>query len=198
MEHFNDSLFLLINAPAHPSAGMLSLAHVCASYLILLYPLILAVGWLRGSEETRRPLLEAGLAGVIGLLISMLIGLVWQHPRPFVVGIGHTFLHHAPDSSFPSDHLTFIWSVSFALMASLRLRGLGIFLAILGLSVAWARIYLGVHFPLDMIGAAIVALVSAWLCRLGRRSFVEAIYSLASAIYRAVFAPAIRRGWVKP
>lgn len=197
MEHLNDSLFLLINASAHPSAGMLKLAHVFASYVILLYPLILAVGWLRGSEDARRPLLEAGLAGVIGLIISALIGLAWTHPRPFVIGLGHTFLHHAPDSSFPSDHLTFIWSVSFALIASARLRSLGIFLAILGLPVAWSRIYLGVHFPFDMVGAAIVGLISAWLCHLGRHSFVEAVYGLATTIYRAVFAPAIRRGWVK-
>lgn len=197
MEHLNDSLFLLINAPAHPSAGMITLAHVFASYLIWLYPLILAAGWLRGGEDARRPLLEAGLAGIIGLVISWLISLAWTHPRPFVIGLGHTFLHHAPDSSFPSDHLTFIWSVAFSLIASTRLRGLGVFLAILGLPVAWSRIYLGVHFPFDMAGAAIVGIVSAWLCCLGRHRFVEAVYGLATVAYRVVFAPAIRRGWVK-
>jgi membrane-associated phospholipid phosphatase len=30
--------------------------------------------------------------------------------------------------------------------------------------MAWARMYMGVHFPLDMVGAAGVGLVCAWVC----------------------------------
>ncbi len=197
MEHFNDSLFLLLNAPAHPSAAMLTAAHALASYLIWLYPAVLALGWLGTGENTRRPLLEAALAGIVGLVISWLIGLAWYHPRPFVIGLGHTFLHHAPDSSFPSDHLTFIWSVAFSLITNARSRGLGIILALVGLPVAWSRVYLGVHFPLDMAGAAIVGAVSACVCLAGRQTFVAAAYRVAGAIHRQIFAPAIRRGWIK-
>ena len=47
------------------------------------------------------------------------------------------------------------------------------YLALLGLPMAWARIYLGVHFPLDMVGAALVAVLSAWLCFREERWFVE-------------------------
>ncbi|SAD65295.1 PAP2 family protein [Klebsiella pneumoniae] len=42
-------------------------------------------------------------------------------------------------------------------------------LVVLGISilVAWSRIYLGVHFPLDMIGAVLTGMVSnELLCRL--------------------------------
>jgi undecaprenyl-diphosphatase len=42
------------------------------------------------------------------LLINQVIILLWQHPRPFVIGLGHTYLAHAADSSFPSDHLTLL------------------------------------------------------------------------------------------
>jgi undecaprenyl-diphosphatase len=41
-------------------------------------------------------------------------------------------------------------------------------MSIAGLSIAWSRIYLGVHFPLDMVGAAAFAPASALLCLLGR------------------------------
>jgi undecaprenyl-diphosphatase len=33
----------------------------------------------------------------------------------------------------------------------------------LGLLVAWSRIYLGVHFPMDMVGAAIVSTITAFV-----------------------------------
>jgi undecaprenyl-diphosphatase len=41
-------------------------------------------------------------------------------------------------------------------------------MSIAGLSIVWSRIYLGVHFPLDMVGAAAFAPASALLCLLGR------------------------------
>jgi membrane-associated phospholipid phosphatase len=42
-------------------------------------------------------------------------------------------------------------------------RVMGGLLFLIGIPVAWARIYLGVHFPLDIVGAAIVGMVSASL-----------------------------------
>lgn len=79
------------------------------------------------------------------------------------MGIGQTLIEHVQDSSFPSDHLTLIWSVAFSLLLNKQHRVIGGLLFLIGIPVAWARIYLGVHFPLDMIGAAIVGLVSAGL-----------------------------------
>ena len=40
-------------------------------------------------------------------------------------------------------------------------RGLALSVACLGLLVAWSRIYLGIHFPLDMLGAALVGPLAA-------------------------------------
>ena len=65
-------------------------------------------GWLRGGNATRKLLLEATAAGLVGRLFAHIIGLAWQHPRPFMVGIGRTLIPHAADSSFPSDHLTLL------------------------------------------------------------------------------------------
>jgi len=82
--------------------------------------------------------------------------MVWQHPRPFMIGLGHTLIPHAADSSFPSDHATVLFAVSLTLLLGrATVPGLAVLLA--GFCVAWARIFLGVHFPLDMIGAAAVA-----------------------------------------
>lgn len=196
MNEINEALFLLINAAGNPNIYALEIAKFFAEYAIWMVPLVLAVGWVRGSERTRKLMLEAVASGLAGLLINQVIGLFWQHPRPFMVGIGQTLIQHAPDSSFPSDHLTLLWAVAFSFLMHQRPRSAGLVLALLGLPIAWARIYLGVHFPLDMLGAALVAVLSAWLCFREERWFVEPLFLLTNAIYQRAFGPLIRKGWL--
>ena len=197
MEHFNHALFLWLNAPEHPSTLLLAIATFFAEYAIWALPAIIGFGWLRGSEHTRKVLLEATASGLAGLLINQIIGLAWQHPRPFMIGLGHTLIPHAADSSFPSDHLTLLWAVAFSFLMHRSPRLAGITLALLGLPVAWARIYLGVHFPLDMVGAALVAVLSAWLAFREVRIYLPATYSLAINVHRVLFGKLIQIGWVR-
>lgn len=197
MTELNETLFLLLNASAHPDALLLAIAKSFADYVIWLVPLTLVAGWLSGGHTTRKLMLEATASGLAGLLINQAIGLVWQHPRPFMIGLGHQLVPHVADSSFPSDHLTLLWAVAFSFLIHKRPRSAGIVLALLGLPVAWARIYLGVHFPLDMVGAALVAGVSAGLCFREELWFGGPIFDWASAAYRLFFARLIRRGWVR-
>ncbi len=197
MEELNRTLFLLINASGHPNALMVAIAGFLAEYVIWTIPAIVGIGWLRGSEHTRKVLLEATVSGLAGLLINQIIGLAWQHPRPFMIGLGHTFIPHAADSSFPSDHLTLIWAVALSFLMHRSSRMVGLALALLGIPVAWARIYLGVHFPLDMVGAALVAAFSAWLAFRAARRFVGPIYSIAIHVHRRLLGRLIQRGWVQ-
>ena len=199
MEVLNHALFLRLNAPEHPSTLLLAIATFFAEYAIWVLPAIIGFGWLRGGEHTRKVLLEATASGLAGLLINPIIGLVWQHPRPFMIGLGHSLIPHAADSSFPSDHLTLLWAVAFSFLMyrSLRMAGLALALALLGLPVAWARTYLGVHFPLDMVGAALVGGLSAWLAFRGMRVYLPATYSLALSVHRVLFGKLIQIGWVR-
>lgn len=196
MESLNQALFLHLNAGGHPPIWTLVVAAALAEVAIGLIPLTLLFGWLRGTDATRKVMLEATVSGVLAILCNQLIDLVWQHPRPFMMGLGHTYLSHAADSSFPSDHLSLWWSVSFTLLLHRRMRTTGLGLSLAGLAVAWSRIYLGVHFPLDMAGAALFALLSALLCKGGRVWLVEPLFPWAMNAHRRLMAPWIRRGWV--
>jgi undecaprenyl-diphosphatase len=194
MDHWNTALFLLLNAsdPPNPIARML--ATLFADYVIFLVPLMLVAGWLRGDASRRKLMLEATACGLFALLINQAIGLVWQHPRPFMIGVGHTLIPHVADSSFPSDHLTLLLAVAFTFVIRARWLICGVILLVLALPVAWARIYLGVHFPLDMAGAAVIAAASAAMCFVLRN--IQPVFQHAEPLYRWLFAPLIRRGWV--
>jgi undecaprenyl-diphosphatase len=78
-----------------------------------------------------------------------------------------------------------------------RWRLTGVALALLALPVAWARIYLGVHFPLDMAGAVVVASLAAWLARRQVRWYLPPLYGIAMHMHRALLGRLIARGWMK-
>jgi hypothetical protein len=65
-------------------------------------------------------------------------------------------------------------------------------------AVARVRIYLGVHVPLDMAGAAMVGLFAALLAQLMRPLLFRWISPRGQAAYRWLFAPAIAQGCLRP
>jgi undecaprenyl-diphosphatase len=196
MDTLNQTLFLLGNASSHPIPFVVGIAKFFAVYAIWLAPLTLIAGWLRGDDVLRHHMVEAALSTAVALLAAQVIGIAWPQPRPFMIGLGTNLMVHSPDSSFPSDHLTCLWGAAFSLLLHRRTRPVGTALAVLGIPMSWSRIYLGVHFPMDMLGAALVSALSAWvLARAGRRP-VEFMVTVTSQVYRPVFALLIRRGWV--
>jgi undecaprenyl-diphosphatase len=114
-----------------------------------------------------------------------------------MIGLGHTLIPHVADSSFPSDHLTLWWAVAFSFLLQRGHRSIGIGLALLGVPIAWARIYLGVHFPFDMFGAISVALLSAWLTLRAAHWYLGPSYRLATGIHHRLFDKLIALGWVR-
>ena len=156
LETLNQSVFFALNAQPGAADGLLSLASFCANGIVFMMPTIALGLWFLGGREGHRQALFMTLAVIISLGLGMVCGTLWFHPRPFMLPLGHTWISHPADNSFPSDHGTVMFSAAFALL-SLRLRALGLLMLLAALPVAWSRIYLGVHFPLDMVGAALVA-----------------------------------------
>lgn len=192
----NLGLYMHWAAAGSASRASVDVALLFANDAIYAAPLLLIWGWLRHPDALRLPLVQAAGAALLALGIDQLIGLVVFEPRPFAVGLGPALLAHAPDSGFPSDHLTVMWAVAASLLFAAPWRRAGLLLALLGLPMAWARVYLGVHWPLDMAGAALVGLMAALLLQLARHRLLEPAMPRLTRLYRWLFAPAIRHGWV--
>jgi len=196
LEAFNEALFLLINGTPATPAWLVGMAMLIADYVIYLIPLLLAGMWLWGSEAQRSLAIRACLVAMLGVGANQLIGLVWQHPRPFMIGLGHTFLPHAPDSSFPSDHATVFAGIALTLLLG-GARWLGGLTLLAGVLVAWARVFLGVHFPLDMLGAAAVACVAYALIAPLWHLVGSAVTGWVINVYRKLLALPIDLGWLR-
>jgi undecaprenyl-diphosphatase len=165
MMYWNHHVFLLLNAPANTAVATVWVAQFAARWLVFLAMLLGVRLWIWGAAEKRGALIASGIGAAVGLGINQLLGLLWFEPRPFMIGLGHTLMRHDPDNSFPSDHATFLWSLGFGLIATCAARQWGALVALAGVAVAWARIYLGVHFPVDMVASFAVALVCAAVAR---------------------------------
>ena len=197
MEAFNQSLFLWVSATPDAPAWLLWLAHLFAVYLVWLLPLAFLLGWRASDWSARRGLLIAVAAAVLGWLLAHAIGVLWPHPRPFVLGLGTNGLHHTPSNAFPSNHLTFVWSLACALLLQPRWRKAGVGLALLGLPVAWSRVYLGVQFPLDMAGALAVGLCAAVACDQSQAWLIRPWMQPLARWHRRLLRDPIRRGWLR-
>jgi undecaprenyl-diphosphatase len=153
----NNHLFLLLNARADASLAVVSVAELVASKLIDLVPLLLVALWVWGNPARRAGLAASSIAAALALGANQIVGLFWYEPRPFMIGLGRTLMTHVPENSFPSDHTTFILTVGFALIATRAAPTWGKVVSVSGVLVAWARIYLGLHFPFDMLASALIA-----------------------------------------
>jgi undecaprenyl-diphosphatase len=199
MESFNKSLFLAIHGTSSLSHWQVLVGTVCADWLIMLVPLMLVLMWLSGAGPLRGTALRALLAVGIALALNGVLGHLWFHPRPFMLGLADNVLHHDPDSSFPSDHGTIMFTIAFVLLRETASRLLGWTMLVAAGATAWARVYLGVHWPLDMFGAALMAaFVTLLTSTAALRTLCQFILSLAEPTYRRVCAAPIRRGWLRP
>ncbi len=166
LQSLNERAFLLLNASADPAAETVALARFAADWLLYAAPAVLVGLWVWGRAGNRGALLAIVAATLLALGINQLVGLLWYEPRPFMVGLGTALVAHAPENSFPSDHATFMWSVGLGLIATAAARTWGALVCLLGLCIAWARIFVGLHFPLDMAGSLVVALGAAGAAKL--------------------------------
>lgn len=127
--------------------------------------------------KTRRMGLCTGLALLFGVVLcNMIMKPLVARPRPFDYQLIHfgkeiSLLVKAPkDFSFPSGHT--IAAFEFAVAAWLNDKRIGIPAFVVAILVAFSRMYLYVHYPSDVIFAAILGTLLAFLgTYLGKRIY---------------------------
>lgn len=162
MQSLDTALFHLLTAGQNAPGWVVLLAGFLASWVVPLVLLALLVSWFLG--RCRPALLDAVASGLLGLGIVQLFSLLLYRPRPFEVGLGLNLMRHVPENSFPSDHATLMFALAVSLAMS-PLRRWGLWLIPVAIGVGWGRVYLGAHYPLDILGGAVLGTLSALVVR---------------------------------
>lgn len=129
-----------------------------AKYLFILSPVIAGVYFLKQNKKTQKEILFFGITSLILIyLVSVIAAHLYYDPRPFVIGHFTPLITHAPDNGFPSDHALLLSAIASVLMFYSRKVALALW--IITLLVAIARVYAGIHHPIDIIGSIIISLI---------------------------------------
>ena len=160
MQSLNHAIFLALNADESSPLFLIAIARLLAELPIALAALMALYILVRRRSE-KAVAVRLVFTVTLAMAAAWVIRRLHYNPRPFVIDLGRTLIDHAPTASFPSFHGTFLFSLAAALLFCPKERASGAAMLLLGLATAWARIYLGVHYPLDMLGALIIAFAAA-------------------------------------
>ncbi|AIY16304.1 phosphatase PAP2 family protein [Pimelobacter simplex] len=180
-----EAWFRAVNHLARATPWLHGPARLFAEYGVGLFAVLLLLSWWSARQEGDPRRVAAALWAPVGALVALglnqLLVAAFAEPRPFtVVPDALVLVARSTDPSFPSDHSVMAGAVAAGvLLAQGRRRvltGVTLGLAVL---MAATRVYVGAHFPLDvlaglLVGAAI-ALASYRLVRPLAVRLVEAV-----------------------
>ncbi|MBX7466985.1 MULTISPECIES: phosphatase PAP2 family protein [unclassified Streptomyces] len=143
------------------------------SYGVALFAVLMLAGWWiarRKDASVMAAALSAPIAVVLAYVVNDAVKSVFTEPRP-CRALPHDFLiEKCPpvnDYAFPSNHTTVAAAAAVALF--LVDRRLGAIAALAALLMAASRVYVGAHYPHDVLVAlvvgGVVALAVTWSAR---------------------------------
>jgi undecaprenyl-diphosphatase len=98
-------------------------------------------------------------SAALGYAVAFVIHHAWARPRPYMTHhISHPW-SNSTDASFPSDHATVSFAIAFAVLAFDPLAG-AIFVVIAAI-IAVGRLFIGAHYPSDIVTGLVIGLVAA-------------------------------------
>jgi len=155
---WDESLFRILNeVPAAAASVLTPVSHLflpAGIAVVVVFIVVYVVARNRGVLPVAAGAAAAGIAWVLANVAKAIA----DRPRPYEVIAGAVLRQQpAHGTSFPSSHTAVTVAVVIALVPFLArpLAAAAIGYAVL---VGWSRVYLGVHYPLDVLGGAGIGL----------------------------------------
>lgn len=160
---YDIKIFYFFNNLAGHSAVLNALIVFLADYLQYflgaLFLLLLFFSAYSKKEKLKIFWIAAISVAVARLGIVSLIRFFYHRPRPFLTLPVHQLIADN-EYSFPSGHAAFFFAMAMAIYFYNKKWGAWFFAA--AVLITAARVAAGVHYPTDILGGAIVGVLTAW------------------------------------
>ena len=167
-----------------------ALATDLPAVLVVLVALTFLIPWSRLRQERRSGAVLATASAGLALLLNQPIAHLVDRARPYVdhPQSVHLLISRSPDPSFPSDHATGAFALAFGIW--LYDRTLGTVLLLIGALLAFSRVYVGAHYPGDVVGGALIGMAMATVLFLVpvTRRLIEAIAERSGQVWEGLLS----------
>lgn len=170
--------FQILNFLYQWTAKSSLLTHIISAvavYGVYTVPLILLIFYFFKSKKDGLLVLFCGIYSWV--VLANLISALYFKERPSLDLLGFKDpLFHRPATTFPSEHASLLFSISFLFLWE-KYRTWGYFFLVVAILTSLARVVVGIHFPSDILAGILTGLFSALLFYFGREIFYQFLIS---------------------
>jgi undecaprenyl-diphosphatase len=160
LTEWNIDVFRMINNLGKHYPELNPLVIFFAEYMEFLLILIVLGFWFSRKQQNKVMVICAGGSFILAEIIGKLAGALHYHEQPFAeLANVSKLIEKTVDNSFPSDHTILFFT--FCLTFWLFKRGWGFLWVLLAALVGLSRIWVGVHYPVDVMVGALISVLSA-------------------------------------
>jgi membrane-associated phospholipid phosphatase len=143
-------------------SNMTALGLIATGIPILLY----VYGWLHADLRYQKWACWIGMSFVLNLWVTYALKILTHRVRPYIKypDLNEKALENTP--SFPSGHSSVAFQTATAVILVCPCWQMAIPAYLWASTIAYSRMYLGVHYPTDVLVGIVLGLFSAWVTHL--------------------------------
>lgn len=189
MKSWSEKLFMTINEHVGDRKWLDKLMVFCAHdliYLLIFLSFMWATTVLSQGDEGLKLFLKLLLtAGAFGFIFSWTIALISPRKRPMeeYEDIKNLLKPAGTWKTFPSDHTIGAFTISIITAIMGAPVWFILLLVIMSILVGVGRVYVGVHYPKDILGGVIIAVVFSFSSTYLLSQITQPIYSIFKQLF---------------
>jgi membrane-associated phospholipid phosphatase len=126
--------------------------------------LLLVFSLYKKNQKLRDRFVVVTISVLFAYIASNLIKIIVQRPRPFDTFIDIIKYGDGGSFSFPSGHTSEAFAFATAISLAYRKWYIVIPVYLWACMVGFSRMYLGTHYPSDVLAGIFIGMLSSWLC----------------------------------